>query len=68
MQRGSQGGGVRNYVVRQMNVIYSTLSQDWVMPWDFDPALAKANALAVRSLNDTMTFTHSVVKFCRHYV
>ena len=59
----SGGEGVRNYVVRQMNVIYSTLSQEIGYALGFDPALAKANALAVRSLNDTITFITQLLNF-----
>ena len=59
----SGGEGVRNYVVRQMNVIYSTLSQEISYALGHDPALAKANALAVRSLNDTITFITQLMNF-----
>ena len=45
----SGGEGVRNYVVRQMNVIYSTLTQEIGYALGGDPGLAKANALAIRT-------------------
>ena len=50
------GEGVRNYVTKQMNLIYATVSHDISYVFGSDPKLALAQAIATMSLNATVTF------------
>jgi hypothetical protein len=59
----SGGEGVRNYVVKQMNVIYSTMSHEISYALGSDPRFAKAETLALRSLNDTITFLTQLMNY-----
>ena len=44
--RKSRGEGVRNYVTKQMHLIYSTLTHDIAFIFRMDPKLAQAQAVA----------------------
>lgn len=59
----SGGEGVRNYVVKQMNVLYGTITNEIDYALGYDPVYAKAHSLAVRSLNDTITFLTQMMNF-----
>ena len=59
----SGGEGVRNYVVRQMNLLYSTLSDEISYALGDDQNFVKANTLALRSLNDTVTFITQLMNY-----
>jgi hypothetical protein len=59
----SGGEGVRNYIVKQMNVNYNTMSQEISFALGRSPEFSKANALAVRCLNDTITFLTQLMNF-----
>ena len=59
----SGGEGVRNFVVKQMNILYATITDEISYALGADPSLAKAYALAVRSLSDTVTFLTQLLNF-----
>ena len=59
----SGGEGVRNYVVRQMNLLYATLSDEISYALGDDHNFVKANTLALRSLNDTVTFITQLMNY-----
>ena len=59
----SGGEGVRNYIVNQMNTIYSSMTEEITYALGCDPAFMKANALALRGLNDTVTFLTQLMNF-----
>lgn len=59
----SGGEGVRNYIVKQMNVNYNTMTQEISFALGRAPEFSKANALAVRCLNDTITFLTQLMNF-----
>lgn len=59
----SGGEGVRNYAVKQMNVLYGTITNEIDYALGYDPVYAKAHSLAVRSLNDTITFLTQMMNF-----
>ena len=59
----SGGEGVRNYIVKQMNVNYNTMTQEISFALGRSPEFSKANELAVRCLNDTVTFLTQLMNF-----
>ena len=59
----SGGEGVMNYVIKQMNLIYSTVSHDIEYAFGFDPKLRDAKAVATASLNATVTFLTQLMGF-----
>ena len=59
----SGGEGVRNYVTKQMNLIYSTVSHDITYAFGSNPKMAQAQALATMSLNATITFLTQLMGF-----
>ena len=59
----SGGEGVRNYVTKQMNLIYSTVTHDISYAFGFDPKLAQAQTVATLSLNATVTFLTQLLGF-----
>lgn len=59
----SGGEGVRNYIVKQMNVIHNTMTQEISFALGKTSEFSTANALAVRCLNDTVTFLTQLMNF-----
>jgi hypothetical protein len=59
----SGGEGVRNYIVKQMNGLYSTLTHEIAYALGSDPRFSKAEAVAVRCLNDSITFLTQLMNF-----
>lgn len=59
----SGGEGVRNYIVNQMNTIYSSMTDEIAFALGCDARFMKANALALRSLNDTITFLTQLMNY-----
>ena len=59
----SGGEGVMNYVIKQMNLIYSTVSHDIEYAFGSDPTLRDAKAVASASLNATVTFLTQLLGF-----
>ena len=59
----SGGEGVRNYIVKQMNSLYSTLTHEIAYALGSDPRFSKADTLAIRSLNDSITFLTQLMNF-----
>ena len=59
----SGGEGVRNYVTKQMNLIYSTVSHDISYAFGSDPNLSQAQTVATLSLNATVTFLTQLMGF-----
>lgn len=57
------GEGVRNYVVKQMNLIHGTLSHDIAYAFGNDSSMVQAQSLAVMSLNATITFLTQLMGF-----
>ena len=57
------GEGVRNHIVHQMNLLHVTLSNDIGYAFGSDPKLAKAQLLAMMSLNATITFLTQLMSF-----
>ena len=59
----SGGEGVRNYVVKQMNSLYSTLTHEIAYALGSDPRFSRADTLAIRCLNDSITFLTQLMNF-----
>jgi hypothetical protein len=59
----SGGEGVRNYIVKQMNSLYSTLTHEIAYALGSDVRFSKADALAIRCLNDSITFLTQLMNF-----
>jgi hypothetical protein len=59
----SGGEGVRNYIVNQMNIIYASMTEEIAYALGCDSRFMKANALALRSLNDTVTFLTQLMNY-----
>lgn len=59
----SGGEGVHNYVVRQMNLLFATLSDEISYALGDNHNFVKANTLALRSLNDTVTFITQLMNY-----
>ena len=57
------GEGVSNHIVQQMNLLHVTLSNDIGYAFGTDPGLAKAQLLAMMSLNATITFLTQLLSF-----
>ena len=57
------GEGVRNHIVHQMNLLHVTLSNDIGYAFGSNPELAKAQLLAMMSLNATITFLTQLLSF-----
>lgn len=59
----SAGEGVRHYIVKRMNLMHTTMLNEIGYAFGTDPNMAKANSLAVSSLNDTITFLTQLLSF-----
>ena len=59
----SGGKGVRNYVMKQMNLIHSTVSHDIGDAFGSNPKLSQAQSVATTSLNVTITFLTQLMGF-----
>lgn len=59
----SAGEGVRPFIIKRMNSMHSTLLKEIAFAFGSDASMAKANALAVTSLNDTITFLTQLFNF-----
>ena len=57
------GEGVRNYITKQMNLIYSAVSHDIVYAFGADPKMALGQTIATMSLNSTVTFLNQLMGF-----
>ena len=59
----SAGEGVRPFIIKRMNSMHSTLLKEIAFAFGSDGNMAKANSLAVTSLNDTITFLTQLFNF-----
>lgn len=59
----SGGEGVMNYIIKQMNLIYSTVCHDIEFAFGSDSELRDAKAVATASLNATVTFLTQLMGF-----
>jgi hypothetical protein len=59
----SGGEGVMNYVIKQMNLIYSTVCHDIEFAFGSDPEMRDAKAVTAASLNATVTFLTQLMGF-----
>ena len=59
----SAGEGVSNYIIRQMNLIHSTVANDIGYAFGVDSQDTRAQVLATASLNATITFVTQLIGF-----